>query len=163
MIKEKFNIDELIKKAGNEAEALIEDIILAMQVACLDVVTMARSLPSLPATERNKPHQPNYIDDTGYLRSSIGYAIYNNGICISQNYEPGTNGEGAAGGMEAAKRTANQVAAKYTTGIVAVVVCGADYAAAVESKGYDVLTGSSKEMQKIFKTYMEKVKAAHGL
>lgn len=163
MIKEKFNIDELIKKAGNEAEALIEEIILAMQMTCLDVVVKARSLPSLPDTESNKPHQPNYIDDTGYLRSSIGYAIYNNGICITQNYEPGTNGEGAAGGMEAAKRTANQVAAEYTTGIVAVVVCGADYAAAVESRGYDVLTGSTKEMQKIFKRHMESVKAKYGL
>lgn len=160
MIKATFDIDALITKAGDNAEAFLSGIVVAMRLACLDVVTMARALPSPPAT--NKPHQPNYIDDTGYLRSSIGFALYNDGVCITQDFMP-TEGENSAGGMEAAKQTASQVAAQYSTGIVAVIVCGADYAAAVESRGYDVLTGSTKEMQKIFKKHIDEVKAAHGL
>lgn len=162
MIEANFDIDALITKAGDDAEAFLSDIVVAMRLACLDVVTMARSLPSPPATMRDKPHQPNYIDDTGYLRSSIGFALYNDGVCITQDFMP-TEGENSAGGMEVAKQTASQVATQYRTGIVAVIVCGADYAAAVESRGYDVLTGSTKEMQKIFKKHIDEVKAAHGL
>lgn len=163
MIEAHFNLDELIQKASDAAEALVDDIILAMQAACLDVVTMARTLPSPPATMRDEPHQPNYIDDTGYLRGSIGYALYNDGILVTQNFDPTNKGEGVTSGVEAAKVTANQVAAQFPSGIVAVIVCGADYAAAVESKGYDVLTGSTKQLQKIFKGYMDEVKAVHGL
>ena len=155
MIQAKFNIDELISKAAEEAEAIVDDIIPAMQQACTDVVTMARELPSPPATQRDEPHQPNYIDDTGLLRGSIGFALYNNGVLVTADY-------GGSGAKEA-KQTADGVAAQFPDGIVAVIVAGADYAAAVESKGYDVLTGSAKQLQKIFKGYIDDVKQAHGL
>ena len=143
MIEAKFNIDELMRNTADEAEALLDEIMLAMQQACMDVVTMARELPSPPVTQRDEPHQPNYIDDTGYLRGSIGYALYNNGALVVENYQ--------GSGQEAAKKTADEVAAKYADGIVAVIVAGADYAAAVESKGYDVLTGSVKQLQRYSK------------
>jgi DNA-binding protein YbaB len=155
MIEARFNIDEIISKAEEEAEALLDDIIIAMQQACMDVVKMARELPSPPVIQREEPHQPNYIDNTGYLRGSIGYALYNNGTLVVEDYQ--------GSGQEAAKKTADEVAAQYSDGIVAVIVAGADYAAAVESKGYDVLTGSAKQLKNIFKGYLEDVKQVHGL
>ena len=163
MIEAKYNIDELIRKAAEEAESVIADIILAMQLSCEEVVKMARDLPSPPATLREQPHQPNYIDDTAYLRSSIGFALYNNGQLVAEQYQPSGSGDRAAGGPGSAKKTADGVAAKFPDGIVAVIVAGAEYAAAVESKGYDVLTGSTKELQRIFKGYINDVKAVHGL
>ncbi|WP_181306971.1 hypothetical protein [Rufibacter sp. XAAS-G3-1] len=80
---------------------------------------------------------PRYKDRTGALTSSVGFLIQNNGKTIREHF-PET-GEGTAKGIAVARRAA----AKYPTGLVLVVVAGMEYAAAVESKGYDVLTGSS--------------------
>ncbi|MBR7002060.1 MAG: hypothetical protein IKI11_05325, partial [Neisseriaceae bacterium] len=54
-------------------------------------------------------------------------------------------------GQATGRNLANEIAGKFNDCIVAVVVCGAEYAAAVESKGYDVLTGSAKELGNIFR------------
>lgn len=161
-----FNIDEMIRKATEDVEAVIEDIVSALEMACRDTVIAARSLPQPPAEMRGKPHQPNYIDDTGYQRGSIGFAIYNNGTLVEENFEgteSGNAGQGAAQGQAAGRNLANEIAGRFSEGIVAVVVCGAEYAAAVEANGYDVLTGSAKELGNIFKGYIAEVKAAHGL
>ena len=155
MIKAKFNIDDIINGIEDELEAVIEDIVLAMQQSCLEVVTMARNLPSPSGMMRGTPHQPNYIDDTGYLRASIGYAIYRDGQLLHQDF--------TQLGESSSKATADEVAAQYRDGIVAVIVAGADYAAAVESKGYDVISGSSMQLKDIFQGYIEMVKQVHGL
>lgn len=161
-----FNIDEMIRKATVDVEAVIEDIILALEKACFDTVDAARSLPSPPIDMIGKPHQPNYIDQTGYLRGSIGYAIYNNGSTVTEDFtgtESGNAGQKAAQGQATGRALAKEISGRFSEGIVAVVVCGAEYAAAVEANGYDVLTGSAKELGNIFKTYIAEVKAVHGL
>lgn len=161
-----FNIDDMIRQATDEVEAVIEDIILALEMACRDTIVAARSLPSPPAAMRGKPHRPNYIDDTGYLRGSIGFAIYNNGSTVTEDFtgtESGNAGQKAAQGQATGRALAKEIAGRFSEGIVAVVVCGAEYAAAVEANGYDVLTGSAKELGNIFKTYIAEVKAVHGL
>ena len=161
-----FNIDDMIRNATERIADIIDDIVLAMQMACIDTVKAARELPSPPPEMRGEPHQPNYIDDTGYQRGSIGYAVYNNGVLVVEDFEgkeSGNAGAGASQGQASGRALATEIAGKYTQGICAVVVCGAEYAAAVESKGYDVLTGSAKELGNIFKQYIAEVKATHGL
>lgn len=162
-----FDIDALIAKATGIVQDVIDDIVLALKYACIDTVSAARALPSPPAEVRGTPHQPHYIDDTGYLRGSIGYAIYKDGTLLADDFkgtENGNAGSGAAQGQEAGKNLAAEVAGQYVgQGIVAIVVCGADYAAAVESNGYDVLTGSTKELANIFKDNLKQVKQRHGL
>lgn len=79
-----------------------------------------------------------YKDQTGNLRGSIGYVILKNGVQIFGGF-PGNN-EGTVIG----EQLAEEISTQYPTGFVLIVVAGMDYAAAVESKGYDVLTGSSK-------------------
>lgn len=161
-----FNIDDIIRKATDSIADIIDAILLAMQLACIKTVDAARSLPSPPVDMRGKPHQPNYIDKTGYLRGSIGYAIYKDGATIAENFEGTENGNAgaeAAQGQAAARNLAAEVAGHYSQGVVAVVVCGSEYAAAVESYGYDVLTGSAKELGNIFKEYIEEVKSKYGL
>jgi len=49
----------------------------------------------------------------------------------------------------------DDIAAQYPTGMILVVVAGMEYAAAVESKGYDVITGSSREAEKL-RDYIKK-------
>lgn len=77
---------------------------------------------------------------TGKLRSSIGCVVMKNGSTIYQNFvldESGTDpGEGLKRGIEFAKDQGDG------SGYILVVVAGMHYAAAVESKNYDVLTNS---------------------
>jgi hypothetical protein len=77
-----------------------------------------------------------YKDQTGNLRSSIGYIIARDGNIIQENVE------GKAEGKSQAKKIAEEVLKENRKGFVLIVIAGMEYAAAVESKGYDVITGS---------------------
>lgn len=77
-----------------------------------------------------------YTDQTGNLRNSIGYIILDDGVQIDLGGFG--NGEGAARG----EQLALELSDKYTSGLVLIVVAGMEYAAAVESLGFDVLTMS---------------------
>ena len=77
-----------------------------------------------------------YQDQTGNLRSSIGYIIARDGIIIQENVE------GKPEGKAKAREVAREVLRENTKGFILIVVDGMEYAAAVESKGYDVITGS---------------------
>ena len=77
-----------------------------------------------------------YKDQTGNLRSSIGYIIARDGNIIQENIE------GKAEGMAQARKIANEVLRENNKGFILIGFAGMEYAAAVESKGYDVITGS---------------------
>ena len=79
----------------------------------------------------------NYTDRTGNLRASIGYIILQDGKIVDQNFE------GKNEGVAKARKTANEVALDYPKGMVLIGVAGMGYAAAVESRGFDVITGSA--------------------
>jgi hypothetical protein len=100
----------------------------------LECVIHARLLPSPPPEMRGMPHQPNYIDDTGNLRGSIGFVITLEGRIIHENFE----GAGSRYGKEFARR----VAGDFPTGVALIVVAGVTYSAAVSALGYDVLDSS---------------------
>lgn len=85
---------------------------------------------------RNARENGTYNDITGNLRSSVGYIILKNGVQIEESFG------GKTGGAQA-KKVASEVAGKFPRGYVLIVVAGMDYAAAVESRGRDVLTASS--------------------
>ena len=94
----------------------------------------------------------NYTDQTGNLRSSIGYVILLNGNQLSENFE------GNSKGVQFAKRTVANIKGKYSRGYVLIGVAGMDYAAAVESKGFHVITGSANVAQEALKRAMERIK-----
>jgi hypothetical protein len=95
-----------------------------------------------------------YRDQTGNLTSSIGYAIIHDGK-IESTYGGGTaivqkdisgktkRVESTTVGKSGAVKVIEELARQYPRGMVLVVVAGMEYAAAVESKSYDVITGSS--------------------
>lgn len=78
----------------------------------------------------------SYKDQTGNLRSSIGYVIVEDGQVVDvSSFEVVKQGhEGAKKGEEYAK----SLARKFSKGIVLIVCAGMDYAAYVSAKGYDV-------------------------
>jgi hypothetical protein len=79
-----------------------------------------------------------YTDRTGNLRSSIGYILINDGKIIHQ-YITGKTSKG----KQTAISFINEIKSVYNKGLVLVGFAGMQYAAAVESKGYDVITGSA--------------------
>lgn len=83
----------------------------------------------------------SFKDWTGNLRSSIGFVVSNNGKILHKDFEPSAKGTDKKTGMQHGLSFAKSlVPAK---GISLIVVAGEDYASYVESKGYDVITGSS--------------------
>jgi hypothetical protein len=86
-----------------------------------------------------------YQDRTGNLTSSLGYAVIYDGEVKKQDLEGTTEGQAQAGSL------IMELAVQFSQGMVLVVVAGMEYAAAVESKGYDVITGSSYEGEKLLK------------
>ena len=127
-------------------------------------VKEARKLPS-PKFPKKKPHevpphQPNYIDWTANLRSSIGYVIVRGGEIISQSsFKPTHTRAGASGNEGAAegKAYAEKLAAKFPHGITLIVVAGMNYAAYVSAKGYDVLDTAELLAEKLVPQMMKQL------
>jgi len=85
------------------------------------------------------PAGSGFTDQTGNLRSSIGYMVFVRGVAVHEFYE---SVNGGALGVSTGKALASKVGAKYKDGIALVVTAGMDYAVAVESRGKDVLTSA---------------------
>lgn len=87
-----------------------------------------------------------YNDITGNLRSSICYVVLKNGVKKSPGAIPAQS-----------KNFIKDLISQHLKGYVLIVVAGMNYAAAVESKGKDVLTGSvpaaKAALRKAFKSF----------
>jgi hypothetical protein len=152
-IKFNGNLDDIFGKIYKEfQEQITPSLLEELEAVCIDVVNEARKLPSPPVGMRGKPHEPNYIDDSGNLRSSIGYVIYNNGQKVSQNFE------GASEGMNKGIEVADNAAQSWGVGIVAVIVAGMGYSLYVESKGYDVITGPTSKLNRLLQARLQNMK-----
>jgi len=94
---------------------------------------------------RSRSGAESWFDQTGNLRSSIGYMVLDNGrITSSSGFDTvnGTHGGGSEGSTEG-KRYIEELASKFPTGIVLIVVAGMDYAAYVEDmENKDVLASA---------------------
>ena len=85
-----------------------------------------------------------FEDQTGNLRSSIGYVIANNGSIVVQDLEKSSNGTAGAEGVEKAFRLAQAVASTHGKGLVLIGVAGMEYAVYVEAlENKEVISGSS--------------------
>tara|TARA_Y100001963_G_C6730766_1_gene423785 strand:+ start:799 stop:1242 length:444 start_codon:yes stop_codon:yes gene_type:complete len=83
-----------------------------------------------------------YTDRTGNLRASIGYVILKDGKEIYSSF-PGETEQGPKVARRESKRIVlDEVSQTDYRGYVLVGIAGMQYAAAVESLGYDVITGS---------------------
>lgn len=82
-----------------------------------------------------------YKDDTGNLRSSIGYVIYVNFEKHTENYKAFAGNSDGSEGVQAAKDFADKIANEgIKTHYCMYILAGMNYAGAVEFHGYPVLT-----------------------
>ena len=79
-----------------------------------------------------------YIDQTGNLRSSIGYFILKDGKVIDSMIYLSAKGTDRQTGLETGKLFAGTL--PKSSGYQLIGVAGMDYASSVESKGYNVIT-----------------------
>lgn len=91
------------------------------------------------------PPERGFHDQTGNLRSSIGYVVVKDGKPVNVSFGAVKGGHT---GVNEGQRLALQVGSKYTEGYALVVVAGMNYAVHVESKGRDVLTSAEKLSKK---------------
>ncbi|MBO9660271.1 MAG: hypothetical protein J7527_15735, partial [Chitinophagaceae bacterium] len=83
---------------------------------------------------------------------SIGYMIIKNGKEVFGNFQ------GTQEGQEKARRFSKRISNVYKTGIILTVVAGMEYAASVEAKGYDVITGSGNVADSAMNRSMARLK-----
>ncbi|GGF00140.1 hypothetical protein SAMN05443634_105159 [Chishuiella changwenlii] len=78
-----------------------------------------------------------FMDQTGNLRSSIGYVLFVNGQVYKESYE------GKQEGIRAGKDLAKDLASSLRRApIVLVITAGMNYAYQVETRGKNVISGS---------------------
>jgi len=104
----------------------------------------------------NKARSINtYLDDTGNLRSSIGYVIAKNGRVIKRNYKQfGDGDKGVTDGLN----LADKAAAEHPRGIIVIVTAGMNYALPLETMGLDVLTGSIPSERQVLSSFHQMIK-----
>ena len=92
-------------------------------------VTHARSIPA----------EVGFMDDTGNLRSSIGYMVFLDGVAVHESFEQVKEG---SEGVKTGKILAEKIGDRFKNGVCLVVTAGMNYAIHLESKGRDVLTSA---------------------
>ena len=139
-------MDDVKKRFGGFLDEVERKEIARLQKLGEKCVTHARNIT---------PSQGGFEDQTGNLRSSIGYGVFNNGVAVHIGYEQVLNGaEGAKKGEELARKVGEQ-----TQGICLVVTAGMDYAIWVEAKGRDVITSAEKMAERELPEELEKLVA----
>lgn len=124
-----FKVSDIMKDVRVKIENIDEFILNELNYVGLEFV-------------RNARVKADFTDRTGNLRSSIGYMILKNGQIMSEDFEDSAQGTDKSTGKQKGFEFAF-LKAEVTTGFVLIVVAGMEYAVYVESKGYDVITGSS--------------------
>lgn len=144
----KFTSKQISILLGQKAKDLEAAIIMRLQRLGEDCVNHART-------------SGDYTDQTGNLRSSIGYVVVANGKVVQSNFLQAGSGsvtvqsvniktkkvasktmKGGGDGVLSAKSLADKLSQKFATGYALIVVAGMDYAYHVESTGRDVLSSA---------------------
>lgn len=106
---------------------------------------------------RDRSGDDSWFDQTGNLRSSIGYAIYGEGRKIIESTFAIVK-DGSQGAAEG-KRMIDGLAAKYAETFALVVVAGMEYADAVEARdNKDVLATTELWAKAKVQEYLDKAK-----
>lgn len=131
--------DMAIDEFTEQAENAIINILMYVGESC---ITEARDNGS-------------YMDQTGNLRSSIGYVVVNNGkivgMKVGEQVKDGTEGKGKA------ESYMTRLASEYSTGICLIVVAGMNYAVYVEGRGKNVLSSAELLAERMVPQMLEQL------
>ena len=127
--------------AGSVNQAIEKRLMLAKQTIYRALMRIGEECINYARTHGT------YTDQTGNLRSSVGYAVIDNGKIISSKgfirVKKGTEG------VTSGKQFLDEIIARHGGGICLIVVAGMNYAAYVEAKNYDVISGAELQSEKL--------------
>ena len=129
MIKMVTPMDEIERMIEEEIRKSERDIIKKLSYIGESVIGEARKNGA-------------YEDQTGNLRSSVGYVILNNGKTVLENIQKSDRGTDRSTGVQVAKDFIQEISERYKKDFVLIVVAGMDYAVYVEAMGLNVLSSS---------------------
>jgi len=124
-IERHFSYPEIEAEIEKQIQAKKKVVINTLTYIGKQCVNVARSLNT-------------YQDQTGNLRSSIGFLVVSDGIVVSQSSFP-TVKKGLKGKANG-ETFINSLLSQHSNGIVLIVVAGMQYASYVEAMGLDVLS-----------------------
>lgn len=140
-----FNIQTLKDLLDSVPKILAEEVIRAFSYLGEQCVKMVR----------DRSADASWYDHTGNLRSSIGYAVIEDGKKIIESAFKQV-GAGALGPVEGRKMI-DELAVQYARTYALVVVAGMEYAEFVEAmKGKDVLSSTKIWAKSKISGYIEK-------
>lgn len=104
----------------------------------------------------------NYQDQTGNLRSSIGYAVVWDGKVVQMDHvekvivrkESKVVSEGDDGVTEGEKFLQTRIKKARKKGIVLIVTAGMNYAEYVEARGYNVLSSAELKAEPLIRSLL---------
>lgn len=146
----KFSKNDVRNYIEHKRQAFVQAVLNRFELVGFEFVKMAREKTAA---------QGGFNDVTGNLRSSIGFAVVDHGNIVNENYEPSKGGQKRTEGIQEAKNFIRTLTSDFESGYALIVVAGMGYAAAVESKGKDVITGSSLEAEAILKAAIKRLKS----
>jgi len=129
MIEMVTPMDEIDREIAEEIRKSERDIIKKLSYIGESAITDARV-------------NGDYIDQTGNLRSSIGYIILQDGKTLLENFRESDRGTDKKTGVRKGMEFIQDLIKKYNKDFVLVVVAGMDYAVYVEALGRNVLSSS---------------------
>lgn len=145
--------DKFMKDMRSEADRVVKDFIEQLDYLGLQAV----------AYIRDRSGDKSWYDQTGALRSSIGYVLVYNGSVIGESgFEPvrGANSRISQpkNGSKEGRDYAHELAKNYPSGYALIVVAGMDYASLVEAMdNKDVLASGSillkREVERLVSKY----------
>lgn len=148
------NLGKLVLKQRNE-------LIMRLLYLAETVITQARDgsgsgietiLNKYGEKVRHRGIRPDYADQTGNLRSSVGYVLYIEGQ--PYKYDFGNETNGSADGLNLANEVQNTFKAEFQL----VFVAGMEYAKHVEDLGYNVLTAYVPTNEVLMREVFSKLK-----
>lgn len=91
---------------------------------------------------RDRPWEESWFDQSGNLRSSIGYVVVRNGEIVE--YSDFNQVKDGSDGVKTGKVLAEELATQYSSGYVLIVVAGMNYADYVEAMDNKVVLASAE-------------------
>ena len=147
--------NEMMATLSARAQRIVENFLMSLDYLGLQSVRYIR----------DRTADESWMDQTGNLRSSIGYIVVHDGEIRKSGGFERVNGpkrdKSSADGSAEGRSYAERLAANYPTGYALIVVAGMEYAAYVEAKANkDVLAGGEiflkKEVRKLVRRFSQK-------
>jgi len=151
-----MNIKVTRKTSPSQLQQQVEqEVYRFMQI--LKIELDAIGLEAVTKMRQKSPSDGGFNDQTGNLRSSIGYIIIHNGQQLAKSFEIKLQG---SEGLTAGEKYANDIAKQYKKGWAIIFVAGMEYASWVEARGRDVTTGSTLGLESKVREAWNRAKAA---